>query len=276
MQETKHAPGVEPPDGAQPTKFARLTLALGYVIFTIGVLAFLAVVLPGPLYRIRALSLGAAFHSITYGAYVGIPVIVLSVILLPVTWIARHKARSLILPAVALILGGVAWGVPYSLLRKAESVPPIHDITTDTKDPPQFLPDVVALRAATHAANSTVYGGAKIAAQQKKAYPYIQPMVFKLPVSKVFSAALQASRAMGWKLDSEHPDMGIIEASSTTFWFGFTDDVVIRIQPASDGTRLDIRSESRIGESDIGHNAARIMRFRAMLYEKLGLPLPAR
>ena len=99
-------------------------------------------------------------------------------------------------------------------------------------------------------------------------------MIFQQPPATVFAAALSTVKDMGWTLDSEHPHTGIIEASSTTLWFGFTDDVVIRIEPQSDGARLDIRSESRIGESDVGRNAARIRRFRTMLYHKLGLPAP--
>jgi hypothetical protein len=253
--------------------FARWVL---YGVVAIAVVAFLAMLLPGPLYRIRILSLSSAFSSIKYGAYGGIVAVVLGVVLLVVFLRVRGPALRVIGPVLAIVLGGIAWGVPYLWLKKAESVPPIHDITTDTRNPPQFLPDVLALRAAAHAANSTVYGGAKIAALQKKAYPEIRPMRFGLPASQVFAGALRAVKAMGWKLDSEHPSLGIIEASSTTLWFGFTDDIVIRIQPLSVGSRLDIRSESRIGESDIGRNAARILRFRAALYRTLRLPAPTR
>ncbi|MHB1542233.1 MAG: DUF1499 domain-containing protein [Steroidobacteraceae bacterium] len=275
MQQTKTETEADHTRGAPRTVIAQLVLWTLYVVLAAAVLAFLAVLLPGPLYHIRVLSLGGAFRSITYGAYGGLVTTLLGVVLLPVVWVVHRGARRFIAPALVIVLGGIAWGVPYMWLKKGESVPPIHDITTDTRNPPQFLPDVVALRAAAHATNSTVYGGPKVAALQKKAYPYIRPMFFKLPASKVFAAALRTVKSMGWKLDSAHPHLGIIEASSTTFWFGFTDDVVIRIESQASGSRLDIRSESRIGESDFGRNAARIMRFRAMLYRKLGLGAPA-
>jgi uncharacterized protein (DUF1499 family) len=245
-----------------------------YIALGVAILAFLAMLLPGPLYRLKILTLGGAFHSITYGAYGGMIAAILGVLLVPVVWITHRSTRRFITVALVIILGGIAWGVPYMWLKKGESVPPIHDITTDTRNPPQFLPDVIALRAAAHATNSTVYGGAKVAALQKKFYPYIRPLFFSLPPRTVFAAALRTVKAMGWKLDSQHPHMGIIEASSTTFWFGFTDDIVIRIEPRSGGSRLDIRSESRIGISDFGRNAARIVRFRAMLYRQLGLHAP--
>jgi uncharacterized protein (DUF1499 family) len=271
MQQT--TPGVAP-DRTDRTRHKALVLWALYLVLAIAVLSFLAVLLPGPLYRIRVFSLSAAFRSLEYGAYGGLLALVLGVLMLPAMGIARRGARRFIGPVLAIVLGALAWGVPYMLLKKAESVPPIHDITTDTRNPPQFLPDVLALRAAAHATNSTVYGGPKLAALQKKAYPDIRPMFFDLPPGKVFAGALQAVKALGWTLDSAHPGMGIIEASSTTFWFGFTDDVVIRIEPQPDGSRLDIRSESRIGTSDLGRNAARILHFRSMLYRKLGLPAP--
>lgn len=244
------------------------------LVLGLAVLSLLTMILPGPLYRLGAVGLGTAFRLIRYGAYGGMAAAALGVIALLLCAVTKASVRAIALTLLAIVLGAVAWGAPYLWLTKAESVPAIHDITTDTRNPPQFLPDVIALRTQTHAVNSTTYGGPKVAALQHKAYPDIQPMFFQQPPATVFAAALSTVKGMGWKLDSEHPHTGIIEASSTTLWFGFTDDVVIRIAAQPDGTRLDIRSESRIGGSDIGRNAARIRRFRAMLYRKLGLPAP--
>lgn len=234
----------------------------------IGLLATLAVLSPGPLYRLGIVSLGGAFRLITFGAYGGllaILVTVIGLILLLTTRQRKHFIR--IIAGVAL--GLFAWGVPYLWLKKAESVPAIHDITTDTANPPPFEADILALRKG--AANSAVYGGPKIAALQAKAYPDIVPMRFSLPPSQVYAAALQTVAARGWKLVSNDPTTGIIEATATTFWFGFKDDVVIRIRSKGTGTRLDIRSESRIGTSDVGRNAQRIRGFRATLYRRLRL-----
>ena len=60
---------------------------------------------------------------------------------------------------------------------------------------------------------------------------------------------------------------GRIEATDTTFWFGFKDDVVVRVQPADNGSRIDVRSESRVGKSDVGTNARRIRAYLAKLAE---------
>ncbi|HJR53568.1 MAG TPA: DUF1499 domain-containing protein, partial [Gemmatimonadota bacterium] len=53
-------------------------------------------------------------------------------------------------------------------------------------------------------------------------------------------------------------DRGRIEATATTPWFGFKDDVVVRIRPEAGGSRVDVRSVSRVGRSDVGTNARRI------------------
>jgi uncharacterized protein (DUF1499 family) len=134
-------------------------------------------------------------------------------------------------------------------------VPRIHDITTDTDHPPAFVA-VLPLRAT--APNTTDYGGPEVAAQQRSAYPDIQPALLELPPTQAFQRALAAARAMGWTIVAADSTAGRIEATATTFWYGFKDDVVIRLTPSDRGTRVDVRSESRVGGSDIGTNARRI------------------
>jgi uncharacterized protein (DUF1499 family) len=111
------------------------------------------------------------------------------------------------------------------------------------------------------AANSAEYGGADIAVQQQQAYPDIQPLELNTPPSAVFNAALHAIRKLGWDIVAQNQQQGLIEATDTTFWFGFKDDVVIRITAQNSGSRVDIRSVSRVGRSDVGANAARIRAF---------------
>ncbi|HET6655924.1 MAG TPA: DUF1499 domain-containing protein, partial [Gammaproteobacteria bacterium] len=139
--------------------------------------------------------------------------------------------------------------------NQAGSVPPIHDITTDTANPPTF--DAV-LTKRQHARNSATYGGPAIAAQQYEAYPDIQPLRLSAPPDAVFKAAVAVVKQNGWILQAANPATRKIEATATTFWFGFKDDVVIRIRPLGGGSIVDIRSASRIGKSDIGTNAQRV------------------
>ena len=163
---------------------------------------------------------------------------------------------------VALALGLVVVWLPWQQLRIARSVPPIHDITTDVEHPPPFV-DVLPLRAG--APNPPRYAGPEAAEQQRQAYPDILPAHFAESPERVFAAVEAAAQAMGWEVVAAVPSEGRLEASATTFWFGFTDDVVVRVVPAGSGTRVDVRSKSRVGVSDVGANARRIRAFLGRL-----------
>jgi uncharacterized protein (DUF1499 family) len=152
----------------------------------------------------------------------------------------------------------VVFGVPWSYLRAAQRVPPIHDITTDTGNPPAFVA-ILPLRA--DASNPPEYGGEEVAAQQRAAYPAIQPVSTALPPDQAFEEARATAQDQGWEIVAAVPAEGRIEATDTTFWWGFKDDVVIRIAPEASGSRVDIRSKSRVGIGDVGTNAARIEAF---------------
>jgi uncharacterized protein (DUF1499 family) len=156
--------------------------------------------------------------------------------------------------------------VPLSYLQTARSVPPIHDITTDPEDPPEFEA-IVPLRA--EAPNPVVYGGPQVAAQQRDAYPDIAPADYPVAPEVAFEAALVAADAMGWTVVATDKAAGRIEATDRTFWFGFIDDVVIRVRPTDAGSRIDVRSTSRVGVGDFGTNAARIRNYLQELEAQL-------
>lgn len=173
--------------------------------------------------------------------------------------------------AAFALLGAAGAGLAYSIpesYRPGAEIPPIHDITTDTVDPPEFVA-VLPLRA--DAPNTAVYGGGEgqtpqsLAAQQQAAYPDIVTQRFDESPDVVFERAADAARALGWEIVAEVPAEGRIEATDTTFWFRFKDDIVIRIRADGNGTILDARSVSRVGLSDTGTNAARLRRFFARL-----------
>lgn len=181
-------------------------------------------------------------------------------------WNWRRGARALAaLALVAGMIGLAAAMLPLLQLRTANNVPRIHDITTDPTDPPQFEA-VLPLRAG--AANSAEYGGADTAAQQHAAYPDIVPIRMDAAPSQAFARALDAARAMGWTIVAADPAHGTIEATDQTLWFGFKDDVVIRVRADGAGSVIDVRSLSRIGRSDVGTNARRIREYRDRLTER--------
>ena len=156
---------------------------------------------------------------------------------------------------VGLVIGLLVVGLPWNMKRTAQQVPPIHDITTDTQDPPRF---VAILPFRKNAPDSAEYEGAVIAAQQQAAYADLRPLVLNVSLEQAFSKALATARDMGWEIVEAKPAEGRIEATDTTFWFGFKDDVVVRVKPADQGSRIDVRSVSRVGKSDVGTNARRI------------------
>jgi uncharacterized protein (DUF1499 family) len=162
------------------------------------------------------------------------------------------------LSVLGLAISFIIVSVPLNWYAVARQLPPIHDITTDTVDPPEFRA-ILPLRA--KAPNPSAYGGPEIAALQHAAYPDVKPLTLFTSPDRAFDRALAVARSLGWEIIEKDQQEGRIEATDRTTWFGFTDDIVIRVKPEKDGSRVDIRSVSRVGKSDIGTNASRIMKF---------------
>lgn len=161
---------------------------------------------------------------------------------------------------IAVVLGLAA--LVNFLSRMGAGGAPIHDITTDTVNPPEFIA-VAELR--TENENPVEYGGAEVAAIQAEAYPDIKTIELPDPPSFVFQTALEVANDMGWEIVASDADSRRIEATATTPFVGFKDDVVIRITTKGAMSLVDVRSKSRIGRGDIGVNADRIRAFRENL-----------
>jgi uncharacterized protein (DUF1499 family) len=203
------------------------------------------------------------FQMLTWAAYGGLGSAVVGAIGIPVALWRRQQRHAMISVGI-LVLGVMVAGVPWQMKRTVQNVPAIHDISTDTDHPPEF---VALLPLRKDAPNGTAYGGPEIAAQQHRAYPDIQPLTLHVPAEKAFSQALKAMDAMGWDIVDASPAEGRIEATDTTFWFGFKDDIVVRIRAKGDDSLVDVRSVSRVGKSDVGTNAKRIRKYEQKLSE---------
>lgn len=160
------------------------------------------------------------------------------------------------------VVAGIAAIINVSMTMGGAGNAPIHDISTDTDDPPAFI-EVAKLRAPNE--NPAEYSGAETAAIQKQAYPDIQPLILADPPGFVFETALQVAKDMGWEIVASDAATGHIEATATTPFVGFKDDVVIRIRARGPEAVVDIRSKSRIGRGDMGVNAKRVSEFSANL-----------
>lgn len=233
--------------------------ALALLALALGLIALLMLFLSGPGTRFGWWHFRTAFTLMKYAAYAGIATLVVSLIAL-----ALARGRGRLIAGVALLMGAVAFFLPWNMRRDAGKYPPIHDITTDTGNPPLFVA-IAPLRA--DASNPVGYAGDSAAVAQQQAYPDIRPLMMAMPVDSAFSLALRAAREMGWELVDQNRRDGRIEATATTPWMGFKDDVVIRVSSASGISRVDARSKSRVGRGDVGANAKRIRAYLAKLRE---------
>lgn len=225
---------------------------LAIIGFTL-VIASILTVLSAPLgSRIGWWSYDTAMIIITWAVYAGLFASALCLLGL-VTARPGGKYRGLLYSVLGLILF-----IPMVLFLQSwkeakQNLPPIQDITTNTENPPSFW----------YAPNSKVYGGFEAATFQDEFYPDIKPLITALSPDKAFDLAIYVINKKGWKLWEPNRDELHVEATETTFWFGFSDDVVIHITEIDKNTsRIDVRSTSRFGGGgDGGTNANRIRRF---------------
>lgn len=173
---------------------------------------------------------------------------------------AKHSATA----AVLILVLPMAY--VFSNVYKARSLPVIHDISTDLENPPAF---VHASDIRSDAENSLEWQS-DTALLQRGAYSDIQPIYLAMSVERAWGVVEQTLVHLPWEVTYHHRDKGIFEATSTSFWFGFVDDIVIRLMADGDKTRVDVRSVSRVGKSDLGKNAQRIRFFRQALIVTAG------
>jgi uncharacterized protein (DUF1499 family) len=243
---------------------ASLTARVGLALTVVGALSLL---LSGVGTRWDWWDYRTGFLVLRWTLYGGVAIIVVAVAGLILGLLAR-TGRSLLVSLVTLVLLAAVAAVPVGALRSAGRVPPIHDITTDLDDPPRFVA-VLPLRQG--APNTAEYAGAALAAQQRAGYPGLAPVRFAAPPDQVFARAVEVACGLGWQIVAAVPAEGRLEATDRTRWFGFRDDVVVRVVAEGTGTRVDVRSVSRVGRSDLGTNVRRIRRFEEAL-ERTDLP----
>lgn len=236
-------------------------MRLAWIPVALASLAALLLVGSGAGVRLGLWEFSTGFLILRWSAYLGVAAAGCALILLA---IPKTRVRRLPRLFAALVLGVVVAFVPWYWLQQALAAPPIHDITTDTDNPPSFSA-VIPLR--TGAKNPVEYGGAKVAELQHRGYPDIAPLILPTTPDAAFNKALDAAKQMGWAVVAVDATTGRIEATATTPWFGFKDDVAIRITPVPTGSRIDVRSLSRVGGSDVGTNAKRVRAYLAKLVQ---------
>ena len=222
-------------------KHKRLTLALA-------VLAILLLATSGPGTRFGIWSLRVGVGLFGGALLLGLAAAGAAVVGLAMPAL---RAGSIGVLVAGLLMGAASAAVPLDYIHRIMTVPYINDITTDTEHPPQF-------------ASPKTYP-AYFGELQQIGYPDLRPLELAVPPVQVYARAAKIAADLGWEVTARDERAGRIEAVVTTRWFGFKDDVVIRITPTATGSRVDMRSKSRLGRSDVGTNAHRIQDFLAAL-----------
>jgi uncharacterized protein (DUF1499 family) len=238
--------------------------SLARIFFYLSILVTAVFILSGYGYQWGLWELGTGFTLLRYGAYTAIGLLAVQTIFFFFMKESGIKVKAMVLAGFLLTLGVTATGVYWQY--KAQGSPPIHDITTDIDSPPEF---VAMVRLRRDAPNPPEYAGEETARLQQEAYPHIQPLIVSTGKQEVIDEIVHLMANRGWDMVSINRQDGRVEATEKLPWFGFKDDVVLRIEETAEGTRIDMRSKSRIGRGDIGVNADRIDQFLSDLEDRL-------
>ena len=208
-------------------------------------------------YRTQLWNMGISFQLIKFTAYVSIAVLAVAVIVGAIAFFKKQKDVVKTCALVAILLAIPVVGLSMTG-AKAKSLPFIHQVSTDTVSLPIFE-KVIELRGEN--SNPLAYDREKIEPLQQKAYPQLKPIMSELNKEQAFNKAVDITMKLGWEIVAKNTENGTIEAVDTTLLWAFKDDVAIRILATDTGSKIDLRSVSRIGGSDLGANAARIINF---------------
>lgn len=225
------------------------------IAFGLAALGLVVLGIAGPMYRLGA-SLPTAYTIMRVAEYIGVAALLLGIGAFVYAYRLR-KWSGAIVSVFALIVALATIVIPLTWQRRAQSLPLIHDITTDLENPPAFQA-VIPKRGN---APNRLDRPPQLAILQREGYPDLAPITVPTPPAATFDRALALVQANGWEIVTADKSTGRIEATETTRWFGFTDDIVVRLTPWGTGTRVDVRSAARTGAGDLGRNASRIRRF---------------
>jgi fatty-acyl-CoA synthase len=214
--------------------------------------------------------LGFGVLTLVGGFFLVVVIVLMALVGLILCFVVKPRqylGRALV--ALAIPIVGIG-GVLGSMLSNDGAISGIHDIVTDSAAPLTFSARVMTARAAVPRVNAVEANprvgrdgsGPLVRDIQRTVYPDIRPIVLGKQQPEAFAQALATARGLGWNVEYSDATTGRIEATVRTFWFGFTDDIAVQVMPVQQGSRIDLRSVSRVGDVDAGANAARIRKFR--------------
>lgn len=233
--------------------------------------ALVVVVLSALLIRFGRIDYPSGFVAMGLGLAIALVAVGLALIAFIRIW--QEGRRGLGSAIKGLVLASLVLAYPAYMGLRAATLPAINDITTDTEDPPVFSRSRAALEARGGRVPPDVPPEQR--ELQREAYVQIAPLTLDIAPEDAFPLVRKAAENLGWQIVEAVPPggrsgVGRLEAVDRTLILKIPDDITVRIRPRVDGTRIDIRSASRIGNHDLGTNAKRI---RAFLEEASNLAL---
>ena len=243
------------PEENKPEPGTRFLVRAGVALALVNLLVIIA----APLARVYLdIAPMLAFRIFFNAVQAGVALAVLGLLLMIITAVTRNRFATkgglmMLLPGILPAAIVIALVGPANM-----SKPMIHDISTDINNPPMF---VEARKLRQPDENTIEYDGAELAAKQQLAYPDLAPIQTSMNTDDALTEAIQVVKDLGWELVNVDYNQGIVEAYDTTKLFGFIDDIIIRVRRDGNGSRVDIRSVSRVGKGDLGKNAERIRRY---------------
>ncbi len=261
-------------------------VALGFSVF---VILFFMVAALGAKFGWWSWMFGLGKLTFGWGPKLAIFGLGLSVVAVIAALVKAPRKQAFILALAALLVSGLTMGRILGVRGNSERLPPIHDIQTDWTAPIQPSETLLAIRTADGAMNpiedapvvpasaddrwpgmggklvSEVQENAEFVPGEQKSpkvspYPKLAPLfVTGLSEADVFSTTASVVADQGWEVVTESPVDGRLEATAVTGWFGFKDDVMVRVSSDVEGQSIvNVRSTSRVGMSDLGANSKRV------------------
>lgn len=228
----------------------------------LAVLSPFVMMIAGGTYRLSFVDFGPALLAFAVATLMGLLAVLLS--LIGVIGGVRGNNAHGKSATLGLVVALIVVSAPLNTVRTGAGVPMIHDITTDLEDPPTFV-EVPRQRAST---DNSLEIDQDVLAAQKAYYTGIAPTMLAMSRPDAFSLVRDTVKELGWQVHAEKENLGYIEATAATPFFGFRDDVVIRLTQSAGNVRVDMRSASRVGLSDLGVNAGRISDFMTLVAQK--------
>lgn len=227
-------------------------------LFALAVIAFGVV-----LARFGRVEQSAALAVVGAGIAFALASVVLAVIAFGVIW--NDGRPGLGWAMAGLLVAALVLGFPGYLAAQAFRLPRLNDVTTDIAEPPMFSRSRKAMQERGGRMPPEIPAAQRAA--QQSAYPGVAPVIIDdLPPAEVMPQVLKAATHRGWTVyetvaPGGRTGVGRVEAVDHTLLMRFPDDITIRVKPYGVGSRVDIRSASRIGTHDLGSNARRITAF---------------